>query len=154
MRASLAVLLLLASVACARPPWSKTTLYDDLGGQAGIARIVGALIEEIAADPRIVAFFDDTDIPRFEQKLCEQLCAISGGPCTYTGDDMRSVHAGLGIGPAHMNALVEDLQRAMRRSGVSWRVQNQLLAKLAPMHRDIVDIPPDDVPPAEPAASR
>ncbi len=143
MRASLVALLLLVSLGCARPPWSEATLYDELGGQPGIARIVSALIEEIAADPRIVAFFDDTDVARFEQKLCEQLCVVSGGPCTYTGDDMRSAHAGLGIGPAHMNALVEDLQKALRRNDVPWPVQNRLLAKLAPMKRDIVEIPAD-----------
>lgn len=139
-RAAIAALLAVV-LGCARPPWSDRTLYDVLGGEAGLARIVSAFLEELAADARIVAFFDDTDIERFERTLTEHLCIVADGPCSYSGDPMRTVHAGRGIRDADMNALVEDLQRAMRRSGVAWPVQNRLLARLARQHRDVVGVP-------------
>ena len=62
---------------------------------------------------------------------------ILGGPCGYTGRDMKSSHKGLDIGRGHFNALVEDLQIAMDKRGIPFRAQNKLLAKLAPMHREI-----------------
>ena len=63
---------------------------------------------------------------------------ILGGPCTYTGNDMAKVHRGLGIDRAAFNALVEDLQMAMNKHDIPFRAQNKLLAKLAPMHRDVI----------------
>jgi hemoglobin len=70
--------------------------------------------------------------------LYEQLCQLSGGPCRYTGRDMRSAHQKLQITTAQFNALAEDLYLALGHSGVPYRLQNKLMAKLAPMKRDIV----------------
>jgi hemoglobin len=39
---------------------------------------------------------------------------------------------------ADMNALVENLQTAMREAGVPFAAQNRLLAKLAPMSCHVV----------------
>jgi len=51
---------------------------------------------------------------------------------------MRSVHADMGLTKADLNALVENLQAAMREAGVPFAAQNRLLAKLAPMAREVV----------------
>jgi hemoglobin len=144
MRAASLVVGLFAlavAVACGTPPWRGQTLYEDLGGQAGVARIVSNLLDRLAQDERIVALFDDTDMERFELRLNEHLCSVADGPCAYTGDDMRTTHRGLGISEAHFNALVEDLQDAMDAAGVSFAAQNRLLARLAPLHSEIVEGP-------------
>jgi len=52
---------------------------------------------------------------------------------------MKRTHEGQNIDRAAFNALVEDLQTAMDHNGVPFRAQNKLLAKLAPMYRDIQD---------------
>ena len=57
----------------------------------------------------------------------------------YTGRDMRAVHAQMGVTKADMNALVENLQQAMREARVPFAAQNRLLAKLAPMSGDVVE---------------
>ena len=44
----------------------------------------------------------------------------------------------LDIGKEHFNALVEVLQQSMDAKGVPFRAQNAMLARLAPMHRDII----------------
>jgi hemoglobin len=51
---------------------------------------------------------------------------------------MKDAHAHLGIGKGDFNTLVEHLQRAMDRANVPFGVQNQLLARMAFSHRDIV----------------
>lgn len=113
-------------------------LYGDLGGAAGIRRIVADLLPAVQADARIKASFDGVDLENLAAKLEEQFCDVSGGPCKYTGKDMRTIHEDLALNQAHFNALVEDLQSAMDRNGVPSRVQNRLLARLAPMQRDVV----------------
>ncbi len=62
-----------------------------------------------------------------------------GGGCDYTGRDMKTAHKDMGLQAADMNALVENLQAAMRREGVPFADQNRLLAKLAPQKRDMME---------------
>ena len=72
-----------------------------------------------------------------KKHLADQFCVILGGDCQYTGRDMRTTHAQMGLTRADFNALVEVLQVAMAKRSIPFRSQNKLLAKLAPMHREI-----------------
>lgn len=129
----LATLLFLS--ACSQQP--KPSLYQQLGGEAGISLITDALLNEIANDERIVHHFADTDIERFRRLLAEQLCQLSDGPCIYSGGTMQDSHKGFNITLANYDALVENLIKVMQRQNISISAQNQLLALLAPMYKDI-----------------
>ena len=127
----------LLALACASAVADDST-YQELGGKEGIHRIVATFVPLILADPRIKESFADSDLKRLAAKLEEQFCVLSGGPCVYKGKDMVEIHDGLNITNAQFNALTEDLQIAMERSGIATRVQNKLVATLAPMQRQIV----------------
>ena len=71
--------------------------------------------------------------------LFEQFCFILNAGCDYTGRDMRSSHEGLGSRKGDMNALVENLQVAMREEGVPFAAQNRFLARLAPMSGEVIE---------------
>lgn len=114
------------------------SLYRALGGKAGIKRIVADFTELLVTDPRTAETFAETDLDRFRTMLAGQFCQLSGGPCVYEGLNMKDAHTGFDITKAQFAAGVEDLQAAMRKSGVPFRTQNRLLALLASMHRDIV----------------
>lgn len=113
-------------------------MYRGLGEGSGIHNVVETFMSLLLADTRVGNSFKDADIPHLKLKLAEQFCYLSGGPCAYTGKSMAEIHDGLNITSAQFYALVEDLQIAMQRNQISTPVQNQLLAKLAPMHRDVV----------------
>ena len=117
---------------------SNTQLYQALGEKAGLARLMDRFVETLAVDTRTQVFFSNADKPRLKEQLTEQLCMLSGGPCVYTGAQMRGVHRGLEIARSDFNALVEVLQDTMDAQGIAFSVQNGLLARLAPMHREIV----------------
>ena len=51
---------------------------------------------------------------------------------------MTAAHKDMGLRMADMNALVENLQQAMREGGVPFAAQNRFLAKLAPQSRDVI----------------
>ncbi len=116
------------------------TLYEDLGQDAGISRIVDETVEQILNDSRIKDGFKETNMKRLASLLKEQFCVIADGPCKYSGDDMKIVHEKLGISSAQFNALAEDLQIAMEKCEIPFSVQNKLIARLAPMKRDIVTV--------------
>ncbi len=116
-------------------------VYVQFGEKAGLVAIVDDLMINLIRDPRTRAFFADADQKHIKIELVDQFCVILGGPCTYTGKDMVKTHAKLKIDRAQFNALVEDLQNAMDKHHVPFRAQNKLLAKLAPMHREVVNQP-------------
>jgi hemoglobin len=114
-------------------------LYQAFGQKAGITKVMEDFVARLVVDPRIGTFFKDTNQPNLVAKLTEQLCAVSGGPCTYSGPPMKAVHAEMDIGKSEFNALVEVLQHSMDAQGISFANQNRMLARLAPMHRDIIN---------------
>lgn len=121
--------------ACASKPQS---LFDELGGITKIEEISDNFIEAISYDESIAAYFSNSNIKRFREKLNEHLCEVSGGPCVYTGDSMLAVHTGMNISESHFNKTVELLIQAMDKSNIPLQTQNKLLAKLVPMRQDII----------------
>ena len=128
----------LSAPAAAQAPAGADALFLAFGGRAGIHALVDDFVGRLLADVRIREQFRETKLQRLKDKLEEQICEAVGGPCTYTGDPMREVHQGMKITAADFNALVEDLQAAMDARGIAFARQNELLAVLAPMHRQMI----------------
>jgi hemoglobin len=118
---------------------SSPTLYARLGGEAGVAAISNTLIDRVSSDPRLGRSFQDTDLKRIKRLLAEQLCDLSGGPCHYSGDPMREVHAGHHISEADFYGMVETLRTILKERHVGITATNELLRLLAPMKRDVVE---------------
>jgi hemoglobin len=130
----------LVAAGCA-PTASKptTSLYQRLGGKEAITAVVDDFVANVAADSRINGRFANTNIPSFKQLLVEQICDASDGPCTYTGRDMKTTHAGMGIKDAEFDALVEDLVQSLDKHKVPAAEKQELLGILGPMKADIVE---------------
>lgn len=118
----------------------NTNLYQQLGGDEGLDRIVERFIVEIAFDNRVFERFADSNVERFREKITEHFCVLAEGPCVYTGDSMIDTHAGMAISDAEFNAVVENLIKAMDDTGTPLSAQNQLLARLAVLKDDIAGI--------------
>lgn len=118
----------------------SASLYDRLGGKGAITAVVDDFIGNVAADKRINGRFANANIPHLKEKLVEQICAGSGGPCTYTGLDMKTAHAGMKITDAEFGALVEDLVKTLDKFKVPAQEKNELLGILGPMKKDIVGV--------------
>ena len=113
-------------------------LFRALGGEAGITRVVDAALAEIHGDLRINIFFEKTDMADLRRLLIEQICAATGGPCTYSGRSMEEAHSGLNLTDADFDAFVEDLVHAMNSTKVPADLQKKLLALLGPMRPEVV----------------
>jgi hemoglobin len=70
--------------------------------------------------------------------LTEQICMASGGPCKYTGKDMKTAHTGMKITDDEFNAHVEDLKKSLDKFKVGAQEQTDLIGALGPMKPDIV----------------
>lgn len=134
-----AVLVAIGLAACVHnKAESMASLYDRLGGKEAIVAVVDDFVANVAADKRINGQFANANIPRLKMRLVEQICVGTGGPCTYSGQDMKTAHAGMNISGAHFSALVEDLVTTLDKFQVPEKEKNELLAILGPMKADIV----------------
>lgn len=121
----------------AKPDPSLLPIFKAFGEKPGLVLLMDQLMLNVMADPRTRPFFENADREKSKRNLVDQFCSILGGPCSYSGRDMKTAHADLKIGRNDFNALVENLQRAMDTRHIPFRAQNKLLAKLSPMHREV-----------------
>jgi hemoglobin len=131
--------LALAVTGCAQQPAMKEKpLYDRLGGLPAIQAVIDDFAANVAADTRINQRFAQTDIPRLKKNLVDQVCQTTGGPCQYTGLDMKTAHKGMKITDADFDALVGDLVKSLDKFKVPVKEKNELLTALGSMKPDIV----------------
>jgi len=124
--------------ACQSVPERDDSLYLALGSKGGISKIVDIFIYEIGQTEEAIHHFEDTDIDRFREKQIEHICMLSGGPCAYTGDEMKPVHQGMNISESEFNAITNAMIRALNTAGVSIGTRNRLLAIIASMRIEVI----------------
>lgn len=138
VRLALACLVVLAQACSANLAGRDESLYRRLGGAPVVSAVVDDVIERTAANPRASQSFDEVNLKNLKASIVEQICSLTGGPCTYGGDDMQTVHKGLKITEGEFTILAEELRHALDEHGVGTREKNELLRILAPMKKDIV----------------
>ena len=144
IRAVLIAMVALTASACASgapDAPSGPTLYQRLGGREAIKGVVDDFVATMAADPRVNGRFKDLDagrVAKLQTNLADQICDATGGPCAYLGKDMKAVHTGMGITEAEWSATVEDLVKSLNKFKVGAKEQQELLAILGPLKKDIV----------------
>ena len=117
------------------------SLYKRLGGREGIAIVVGDFVGNMATDPRVNARFKDMkgpDVEKLKSNLADQICDLTGGPCSYLGRDMKTTHKGMKITEAEWSATVDNLGKALDKNKVGDKEKRELVGLLAPMKPDIV----------------
>lgn len=118
----------------------NSALYQAFGEKAGLVKLMDDFVPRLQADLRLAEAFKKANVENLKMQLVNQICQVSGGPCEYKGADMKTAHNSMDITKTDFNALVEVLQKSMDAQGISFSNQNQLLAKLAPMHRDVITV--------------
>jgi len=116
------------------------SLFERLGGEGAIDAVVEDFRARCGGDSRINAKFARTDMARLKSMLIDQVSEASGGPATYTGRDMKTAHADMGVTTGEFMALVENLVATLNKFGVGKTEQDELLGILGPLKSDIVEV--------------
>jgi hemoglobin len=114
------------------------SLYDRLGGKDAITAVVDDFVNNAATDEKIAHFFKNSDPKDLKAKITDQVCEATGGPCKYTGKDMKTAHTGMKVTEEDFNALVADLVKSLDKFNVPEKEKNELLTALGSMKGDIV----------------
>lgn len=147
--AALVMILVLFSPAFAEDPKkeapktekkeAKKSLYERLGGQPAIEAVVKDFATRTLADARVNKKFAKTNADRVVKNLTDFVCKATGGPCKYTGFDMKKAHKNMGVTQGEFDALVEDLVAALDAAKVPEAEKKEILAALGPLAKDIVE---------------
>ena len=120
---------------------SEKSLYQRLGGYDALAAVTDEFITRLATDPQLGRFFtglnNDSKI-RVRQHVIDFLCVATGGPCKYTGRDMRTAHTGLNISESDWNKSVQYLVETLDKLKVPEEEKGQVLGAISGLKSDIV----------------
>lgn len=110
-----------------------TSLYEHLGGAAGIAKIVDDIVAAHINNPAINArFLPYLDKPERVEEIKKHnrdfLGAGSGGPETYSGKSMLEAHRGMNINEAEYMAVMDDIMSALEKNGIDESARKDVLA--------------------------
>jgi len=133
-------LLLLAGTSVARA--QEKSLYERIGGYNALAAVVDDFVGRLVADKQFERFFagHSTDSKkRIRQHILDQFCAATGGPCIYTGREMKTSHAGLGITDADWNAAAKHLVASLDKFKVPEKEKGEVLTFVSSLKKDIVE---------------
>lgn len=137
--------MLLAIVCTIQPSWSADSLYKRLGGYDAIAGFVDTAFPRVATHPQLTHLFrGHSGISQMRQRqlIVDALCAASGGPCFYTGREMKPVHVGLGITSAQWAIFTEILSSVANERGFAKSDKSEFLELLATRFKpDVVEKP-------------
>lgn len=102
------------------------TMWDRLGGEKGVRKVVDDLVAAAADDPKVDFFRggkfkpkDDKAVPHLKQMLVEMISENTGGPLKYTGKSMAEAHKGMMISDAEFDALGGHLVAALKKNGAA-----------------------------------
>lgn len=127
------------------PPPADTSawpLYKRLGGYDALAAAVDDFLPRLVGDPELARFFGGVSTAskqRIRQQVVDQLCAATGGPCVYSGRDMKTAHAGLGISSRDWDRAVEHLVATLEKLRVPTKEKNDVLAAIGSLKPQIVE---------------
>ncbi len=113
-------------------------LYNRLGGEREITKIVDVWVGKLEADAKVKARFVKADLPRMKKEMVLQLCDLSGGPQVYLGKDMKTAHKGMNISEGEWSAYMDDLKASLAELKVGAEERAELLVIYDPMKRDVV----------------
>jgi hemoglobin len=133
-----------ADTAPPEPPKPKS-LYERLGKKEGITKVVESFIKKAASNDvtkKRFAKLSKERVEKLRDNLVDQICKESGGDCEYSGKSMKDAHKGMKITDAEWNATVAALQAALDENNVGENESNDLIAAIAPLKEEIVEVKP------------
>lgn len=125
-------------------------LYERLGREKGITRIVDEWMARSLNDPRVNFArrgagpqwtASDANTARLKGGFMQFIIAASDGPLKYEGREMKSIHAGMKISGGEFDAMKKDLKETLKALKISEKEQNDLFKVIESARKDIVEVP-------------
>lgn len=140
-------------------PEVKKTLFERLGGQDGVQKIVDDFVDRALADPRVN--WERKGVTRggfsihrgqseewqatginvkvLKMHLAQFVALATGGPSNYQGKEMKQSHENMHISNAEFDASVGDFKASLDKFEVAAQEQKELLSIIESTRPQIVE---------------
>src|SRR5215207_10551922 len=118
------------------------SLYARLGGYDAVCAASDDLLARLMADPQLGGYWKGASHDnrrRARQLIVDFLVEAAGGPAYYTGRDMKTSHAGMGISKGDWDVFLRHTRAMLAHFAVGEREQQEVLASLDSLKGDIVE---------------
>ena len=119
---------------------TQMPLYERLGEEPGVRKIVNDVLDKNSSNPLIGHHFRNIDMDKLKQLVFEFFSMGTGGPHTYTGRDMRSAHTGMNITEEEWVSATDDTLWALDKNGIAQQEKNEVIAILESLKGDILGV--------------
>ncbi len=139
------IALLAIATAFAEQATTKKSLYDRIGGQAALTKVVDDFVARAAANPKVnftrngTWNASDAAVKTLKMHLVNFLGSAFGGPQKYSGRSMKEAHKGMAITQAEFDALAADLKAVLEANKVPSAEVNEIMKIAASTAPDIVE---------------
>jgi hemoglobin len=114
-----------------------TTLYDRVGGEKGVDKLLIAFYGKVLADPLLKPFFKNTPMDKLIVMQRELFGAALDGPHAYSGRELHEVHAKRGITDRHFHLFRQHLLVTLQEAGASADDIRDVVRRVSAMKKDI-----------------
>ena len=121
------------------------TLWDRLGGEKGVRKIVDDLVADAIENPDVNLLrggkvkLDAKGVTHVKQMIVDFISEATGGPLKYKGKDMKSAHAGMKITEKEFDAFVDVFAKVLERNKVAKADIDTLVKAVSATKKDIVE---------------
>ena len=135
----------------------KLALFDRLGGEQGLVRIVDDFMPRALQDPRVnwprkgvkrggflhheesvVWNATPENVANLKKHFVQFLSLATGGPAHYDGKEMKTAHAGMRIANPEFDAAIGDLKASLDKLQIPNKEQKELLSIIESTRPQIV----------------
>ena len=114
------------------------TLYDKIGGEETIKKMITPFYQKVLSDSLLGPFFAETSLEKLT-RMQEQFFTIAlGGPAKDTNISLVDAHQGRGIERQHLTRFTDHLLETLREVGVGDSEASEVVAKIATYSGEIV----------------
>lgn len=105
----------------------STSLYDDIGGEVGLRRVLRTLYDQLFDDVMVGFLFAGKDKEKLIEHQLWFTARFLGGPSKYEGRSLPDAHAALPILPGHFDRRHHLLRQALEQHGAPAAVRDEWL---------------------------
>ena len=116
------------------------SLFERVGGEAAVARMIDGFYAKVRADPQLRAHFDGVAPEKLRHMPSEFFAAALEGPLTYTGRPVIHAHQGHHITREHFQAFVEHLFETLEPYALSEAQRYAIIARVNTYADDVINV--------------
>ncbi|KAF4730426.1 hypothetical protein FOZ62_011286, partial [Perkinsus olseni] len=119
---------------------NQKPLYDRLGGENSLEKLIDLAYEKALQDDRLRSFFEKNKakVTTIKKKMTQFIGGLIGGPVTYDAKELLPAHYGMNITNFHFDVMLTILATTLLNDiGVEKALARELMSALQPVRSDV-----------------